>query len=476
MGIVDNIKGFFRRDKQEAQDLKTIAELVRASVISPSTFRTPTGTIIIPDDTKSYGFRRINIEDTNDLPRSKMVNYLIKGNESLRFAVDTYVDYTVQDFTVNAEDDRDYDILMEFIHKFPKGKAGFVRYMKQLAYGHYVEGGCASEMVNGEDGMPIKTVYVSPWTLAAELRKDDIRGEYYVYGQRKQASNRELTILEDEANPNKKFIYLPAHQDGDNPFGSSQVTPALFTISAMQDLISNIVNWTRGRVYPKHIYSIDTKTLADAGFTAPQIAEAASKATELLKGTLDGADITEDIVLSVPIVATLVGAMERAGIDGVEMIVDIFERKEQRGLKVPRVLYGSRRSASGLNDNESRVEWLAFNKRLVSVRTDIQDVVNFHFDDILSAYGSMGTAHLMLDDEDPELNRINAELFKMEMEGWVQVITELSGKILTREETRRKFIESNPLFSDLDVELPEELEEMMMTPMPNPNEPEPMEE
>ena len=476
MGITDRVRRFFKKDDV---DLGQIADLMRSSVISPSTFRTPTGTIIIPDDTKSYGFRRINIEDTNDLPRSKVINYLIKSNESLRFAVDTYVDYTVQDFTIDAEDTKDFDIITEFIKQFPKGKAGFMRYLKQLAYGHYVEGGCASEMVNGEDGMPIKTVYVSPWTLAAKLKKDDIRGEYYVYGQRKQASNRELTVLEDEANPNKKFIYLPAHQDGDDPFGSSQVTPALFTISAMQDLISNIVNWTRGRVYPKHIYSIDTKTLADAGFTAPQIAQAASKATALIKGTLDGTDITEDIVLSVPIVATLVGAMEKSGIDGVEMIIDIFERKEQRGLKVPRVLYGSRRAASGLQDNESRVEWLAFNKRLVNIRKDLQEVANFHFADILGAMGSLGEAFLKLSDDDPELNRINAELFKMEMEGWVQISRELTDKIITREETRRKFIESNPLFNDLDVELPEELEKMEMMPDPmNPEVPdlEPMEE
>ena len=434
--------------------------VVSASVVTTSGFRTPTGTVLIPEETKQYGFRRVKLEDLNELPRARAINHLIQNTDSLRFAVDTYRDYSVQDFTIDAEEDSDFQIIDTFIDNFPKGRAGFLNYLKQLAYGRYVEGGIASELVNDDSGMPTKTVYVSPWTLAAELRSTPEIGEYYIYGQRKRGGGahlREEDILEDEANPTNRFIYLPAHQNGDDPFGSSQVTPALFSISSMQDLLSNIVNFVQGQVFPKHVYSIDTKALADAGYTPAQISQAAKLATDLLTNTLNAADITEDVILSVPIVATLVGSLEKSGIDGAEMIIDIFERQQQRGLKVPRVLYGSRRSGSGLNDNESRVEWFAFFKRLYSGMTDIEAVADFHFDEILAIHGSLGSAHLRLSRDDPELKRYAAELFKMEMEGFA-VLQKLG--VLTREELRRKVIESQPAFNDLDMDLPEELKAM----------------
>ena len=460
MAFIDRLKHLFKPDNKDTENLAR-ESVVSASVVTTSGFRTPTGTVLIPDETKSYGFKRLKLEDLNDLPRARAVNHLIQNTDSLRFAVDTYRDYTVQDFTIDAAEDSDFQIITDFIDNFPKGRAGFLAYLKQLAYGNYVEGGIASELVFGGDmGMPIKTVYVSPWTLAAELRNTPELGEYYIYGQRKRGGGahlRDEDILEDEANPTNKFIYLPAHQNGDDPFGSSQVTPALFSISSMQDLVSNIVNFVQGQVFPKHIYSIDTKALADAGYSPAQISQAAKFATDLLTEKLNAADITEDVVLSVPIVATLVGSLEKSGIDGAEMIIDIFERMQQRGLKVPRVLYGSRRSGSGLNDNESRVEWFAFNKRLNAGRDSIEAAVDFHFDAILAAQGSLGSAHLALTRDDPELERYDAELFKMKMEGFVEL---QSLAVLTREEMRRKVIESTPDFNDLDVDLPEELKAM----------------
>lgn len=325
-------------------ELLEMDELVRASVISPAYFRTPTNEIVVPDETKYNSSREISIEDLIRFPDASAVKYLIKKNDSLRFAVDTYVDYTVNDFTIDAEDERDYEIINTYINGFPNGRAGYLGYLKQLAYGRYVEGGIGSELINDEMGMPVKSVYVSPWTLAAELREDPVISEYYVYGQRQRDSNFELKVLFDEANPmDNGFVFLSAHQTGDDPFGASQITPALFSILSMQDLLFSIVNLTKGQVFPKHIYSVDTKAMADAGYTHAQITAAANLATDLITNTLDAADITEDVVLSVPIVATLVGALERAGIDGAEMILDIFERMQQRGLKVPRVLYGGRK-------------------------------------------------------------------------------------------------------------------------------------
>ena len=467
-----------------------IDQLVRASVIQPNhSFRRNKNTIQLPDETKFYGFQRIKLEDLNDLPRSRAINYLIKTNDSLRFAVDTYVDYTVADFTVDAEDESDYQIISNWINGFPRGRAGFLSYLKQLAYGRYVEGGIASEAVSNAQRMPTKAVYVSPWTLAAELREDDEIGEYYVYGQR-QYGSEQLTVLYDEANPEneenpRQFIYLPAHQNGDDPFGSSQVGPALFSVASMQNLLSDIVNFMQGKVFPKNIYSIDVSALSEAGYTPAQIAKAQELATNLLKSTLDSADITEDVILSVPIVATLVGATERARLDGLEMIIDIFERQQQRGLKIPRVIYGSRRTGGAtLNADETRIEWFSFFKRIFAGMADIEAVVRYHCSDLLMMHGSTGEGGILLDRTDPELQRYAAEQFKMDLEGFTALAEMKSASglpLFTAEELRRKVIQSQPMLNDLDLDYPtqdfmKEIEmkrEMMPMPMMQPALPEP---
>ena len=430
-------------------------ELMRASVISPTEYRPHQGTIILPDETKFTGFREITLQDLQALPRSKAINHLIKTSETLSTATEIMQEYGVQGFTVQGKDPQDVEIVENYIHNtFPKGAAGYLNYLKQLAYGYYVEGGIASELINDDMGMPVKQVYVSPWTMAAELRDDPQVGEYYVYGQRQQGSNFDLKVLEDERDESKrKFIYLPANQKGDDPFGMSKVVAVLSSLTAMKDLVTNITNFMQGRVFPKHIYSLDTQAMKNAGFTTKQIAEAATLATDMITGKMSAADITQDIVMSVPIVATLVGALEAANLDGVDMVADIFERRENRGLGLPRVLYKPRSTGTSLNDSETRVDWLAIMKGLKSLRGSIEAVCEYHNSDVLAAYGSTGKVYTVLDTDDVELRRIFAELLKLEMEAYSEV-KKLG--VFTRKELRRKIIESQSMFGDLDVEMPDD--------------------
>ena len=156
--------GLSVKEREQVQ----IDQLVRASVIQPNhSFRRNKNTIQIPDETKLYGFQRIKLEDLNDLPRSRAINYLIKTNDSLKFAVDTYVDYTVADFVIDAEDESDYQIISNWINGFPRGRAGFLKYLKQLAYGRYVEGGIASEAVSNAQ----KHAHQSRVCLAVDNRR-----------------------------------------------------------------------------------------------------------------------------------------------------------------------------------------------------------------------------------------------------------------------------------------------------------------
>ena len=208
-------------------------------------------------------------------------------------------------------------------------------------------------------------------------------------------------------------------------------------------------------MFPKHIYSVDTKTLADLGYTKEQIEKVAKQATALLTGKLNAADITQDIVLTVPIIATLVGGMERANLDGTEMMADIFERQSQRGAGIPRTLFGSRRTGTGLNDNESRIEWGAWDISIESDQVLIADPISELFSLILQQHNNDSEVLLKLLNNDVEINRIHAEYFKMKVEAYVEL---KSLNLYTQQELRQKFNNSTKStfdFSDMETELPD---------------------
>ena len=68
-------------------------------------------------------------------------------------------------------------------------------------------------------------------------------------------------------------------------------------------------------------------------------------------------------------------------------------------------------------------------------------------------FGSTGKVYTVLDTDDVELRRIFAELLKLEMEAYSEV-KKLG--VFTRKELRRKIIESQSMFGDLDVEMPDD--------------------
>ena len=319
---------------------QTLGETGRDSRIEPLT-RDFGNAIIRPVEVRQNASFKVTYKNLIGLSISEAVRLLVRLSPEMKSAVRIYSNFLIQDYELDSEDDTARMIIEEFIMKMG-GKAKFLAVLRQMAYGMYVEGGSCCELANNSQRMAEKIVWVSPWTLAAQKEEDD-EGEYWVYGQQSLYGRLE-PILYDERNPNPYFKYIPVDQQGNEPFGQGQLSPIVSSVTALNEIITMIAQYIQGRVFPKHIYSVDTKTLADLGYTKEQIEKVAKQATALLTGKLNAADITQDIVLTVPIIATLVGGMERANIDGTEMMADIFERQSQRGAGIPRTLFGSRRT------------------------------------------------------------------------------------------------------------------------------------
>lgn len=405
--------------------------------------------VIRPDAKKGFAFEPLKIKDLYRMTPAKAIQTFISISDGASLAVSTYKEYTIDDYKI-VGDDSAVRIINEFINNMPNGAAGFRNYLLQLAYGSYVEGGICSELVNDNEGMPSKLVYISPWTLEAELRNKEGVGDYYVYGQPDGRGN--IDVFVDETDDTKtEIIYIPTHQLGDYPLGSSQIQPALFGMITLSQLVSDIAEFIQGKVYPDLVYSIDPVPLVNAGVSYEEVEKTVNETNEILKGMLDEQEITENIVSPVPIITTMLSSVERSRIDGLEMLIEILDRGVERGLKVPQVIYGSQRQGGGLGSQQERVQFRSFYKRIKSSGRNIETAVNFHFKSIIEAMPVTGEASLVLIHKDEELDRMSAELLKLQAEayqGWIDT------GMFAASELRPIAVRNIDMFADLEDEIP----------------------
>ena len=436
---------------------QSLGESGRESRIEPLT-RNFGQAIIRPKEVRQSATFSYKFADYLKMTVSELIQHLIFRSPEMKMIVSKAQSFLVQDYILDTDDPEAEMIIKRFIKEMG-GKAKFLGVLKQIAYGIRVEGGSCMELSNGKDGMAKKIDWVSPWTLAAQKMEGD-EGEYWVYGQQ-SLYGRLDPILYDESKPNPYFKYLPVGQEGNDPFGSSSLASITTSVVSLNNVITLLSQYIQGRVFPKKLFQVDVKTMSDLGYTKEQIEKAANKTEQLLKGKIDASDITQDLTLSVPIIATLVSGMERGGVDASDLMLDAFERQSQRGSGLPQPIYGSRRSG-GLNDTEHRTQWGAFNIDIEGEQVLITEPISEFFEIILRQKGNMSDCMLKLLNNDVEINRINAEFFKMKAEAF----TTVKGLgIYSQEELRKKFADSTKTsfdFSDLGPELPAEL----MNPMP----------
>lgn len=417
-----------------------------------------------PGEVRQRAGYRLTYKDSQTMTVSNVIKMLLERSPEFKALNRAYNNFIVQDYILVPDEDGDDSgvaIIEEFIDGMG-GKAKFLAVLRNIAYGMFVEGGSCSELINDLDGRAKEIVWVSPWSLAADKLEDE-EGEYWVIGQ--PTPNGQLDpILYDERNPNKYFKYIPTDQMGNDPFGSSRLSGIQASTIALNELLRLMVEYIQGRVFPKKVFQVDLQPLIDMGYEKEEIEQIAVKTEQLIKGILNSADITQDATLSAPIIATLVGGMERSNLDGSEMMVEIFERQIQRGSGLPRSLFATRRTESGWNQNESRIEWGAWDISVESDQVLISDPVTEYFTEILQQNNNQGGVSLKLINNDVEISRIHGEYFQLKVEAYTKL---KALNLYTSEELRKKFGDSTKStfdFSDLESELPEELMQQQQQP------------
>ena len=445
----------------------------RDSTIDPYYRRGTLRAIEQPKGQRKFAIQSLKFDDLKNKNFSDTVECLINASDALSLAVDTYIDSTVDGFDLEVDPDdhesvRGREIIEDFWENSPEDP---IATQKRIAYGIYVEGGTSIELVTYdgkmpinrpiEVGMPVKIAYVSPFTLTTyrvEAKESPI-GEYDQIVQKTGQGVNDFVVMQDELNPNPYYIYNPTSIRGTKKLGSSPIEPAIFSVASMIDLISMMVDYTQGQVFPKGIYQIDVSDLPDE-VTLDDLKDFAKEATEALKAQLDGADITQDIVLSTKLLYTLIGSIESANIDGVDMIMEILERIQRRSLRLPNSVFGGRQRAGGLGMNE-KFEWLGLSRRVRSVRREIEDPLTAFYTLILRLNGNMGEVKHKLTDSDIIYQEILAEFLEKKAKAF-KTTKELG--IFNKQELREKFLDPDMNFGTLDTELPDDLEDEMMTP------------
>jgi len=449
----------------------------RDSTIDPYYRKGTLRTIEQPRGQRKFAIQSLKFDNLQNKNFSDTVETLINASDALSLAVDTYIDSTVDGWELEVdptdpESVRGKEIIENFWRNAPEDA---IATQKRIAYGIYVEGGTSIELTTAEEiirgragipieiGMPVKIDYVSPFTLSPnriEKEKSPI-GEYDQIVQKTGQGVNDFVVMQDEVTPNPYYIYNPTSLRGTQKLGSSPIEPAIFTVASMIDLISMSVDWTQGRVYPKGIYQIDTDGLPNE-VTLDDLKDFAKEATEALQKELDGADITQDIVLSTKLLYTLVGSLEAANIDGIDMLMEVLERIQRRALRLPNSVFGGRERGAGLGVNQE-YEWLMFSRRVRSVRTEIEDPLTEFYTLILRLNGNMGEVKHKLTDSDVVYQKMLSEALEAKAKAFVP-IKQLG--IFSKQELRKVFQDPDINFGKLPTELPADLEgETPMMPM-----------
>ena len=442
-----------------------LAERGRASKSNPQENRYGRMSPIVEPDEKTGSFRFLQVTYTQLLRMTpdKAITKLVQANPAMARITNIFVNNVVQDYSLESEDDAAKQIIEDFFDGMG-GKVKVIELLKQICYGNYAEGGSGIELVNDEQGTPNKIVYVSIWTMSADKMSNGT-GDYYVYGQRNK-QNKLDPVLYDESDPTDYFKVITVNKKGDKPFGNSTLTPAILPAVALSDMLTLLLEFMQGRVFPKHLYSLDVQPLIDAKWSKEDIQEALNTASDLLNSKISSADVTEDIVLATKVTTVLVGAMEAAGIDGSELIIDINERELQGISGIPQTLFGSKRTAAALNSDENRIAWQGWSITKESARIPIKTPIDDFLTLILRANGNASTVTIELIDNDYEQYRIEAEAFLTAMKGYT-LLNKLG--IYTQQELRTISRTKHFDLSIFDDELPSELANSQ------PTEPQPIE-
>ena len=415
---------------------------------------------------RSLNLNPIKAQDVLKRPVEEIIAEFINTNSDLSFIVRSYVDFTITDFELESDNDASQRRIENLISDMEYGDTTFLGFLKRVMYGYWVEGASSVELNWSQDKKRATSLsYVPP--LSLEFRRAHSReyNRYYKIVQYVGLDYRNPVILQDKANPNPYYRYTPANVSGTNPYGESTVEPAMWGVVSRSHLMGTLIGFIQGQITPSGVFSPDLRSILSASpniqLSASQVIEFGNEVAKVVQAATSGADITQNLISSFPILYQVVGAMtDGANFDPLEMMSQVFANSVQMGARLPSILYTPENLRSSLGDQKTRIDWTSFNDRCVGGGNDVSDDITKLFGVALTGdrtrtYDAYEPeVKLVIKRNDAEIRRMEYEAMKLRSEA--QMNTKKLG-VFDEGEFRKIVVEGLTEFNNFDLKVPESM-------------------
>ena len=474
MGFLERVKHFlgpYARKAIPTPEVHTLGRDGRDSVDDPydywATDYSDFWSSIKPGlKTRCLNLNPIKAGDILKRPVEDIIAEFINTNSDLAFIVRSYIDFTITDFELESDNDTSRRRIENLISDMEYGDTTFLGFLKRVVYGYWVEGASSVELNWSQDKKRATSLsYVPP--LSLEFRRAHSReyNRYYKIVQYIGLDYRNPVILQDKANPNPYYRYTPANVSGTNPYGESTVEPAMWGVVSRSHLMGTLLGFIQGQITPKGVYAPDLRSILSTSpnmqLTASQIIEFGNEVAKVVQAATKGADITQNMISSFPILYQVVGALtEGANFDPLETMSQVFANSVQMGARLPSILYTPENLRSSLGDQKTRIDWTSFNDRCVGGGNDISADITKLFDFALIGDRTMTydayepEVKLVIKRNDAEIRRMEYEAMKLRSEAQMNV---KSLEVFDEDEFRKIVVEGLIEFNTFDLKVPESM-------------------
>ena len=422
--------------------------------------------LLAPDEVGRVIPKSLTLKEIKQMTASELLQTLISMSSDMDAAVVAFVSHCASKYSLKASDDNAKMIIEEFIRGSELGDVPYETKIQTAFYNRYVEGGLLAELYTDDTGEFVDIALPPPFSLRYKEVIHPVHNRYYQVGQ--GTSSTDFKVLQDKANPNPLVEWAPTNKFPDKPYGRSQIASNIFGTVSLMEMSNMIMDYVRGQARPGGAISIPRATIGSAGYQPPEITKIANDAEKKISEAMSKGDISQLITVPVEVVFETFTALGRSDVDASEIVVNMISQQLRRGYKLPRALFGGTGERSNaLGDRAEETEWEAFDKIVQPERATVSKAFTNLHRQVLRSRGSMGEVELVFDPTDTKLERIKAEKFNIEYEGYGTLI---KNQIISPLEARMQVKKTNPAFK----ELPDEMEgEPMMQPQMQPPSEEP---
>ena len=433
-------------------EVSTKALQGRSSVINPQTFGSGYNTTIAPDAEGRWSAQRVVPATLAKMKVSDLLRHLVRSSDAMKRALTVMKRYLNTKYELDASDDSSKASIQDFIYRMELTGKTFGERVDEDIYNMIIEGAYSREVVYDSTGnIAVDSVPVSPMSLRYMKLESELYREKTVIFQR---IKNKFVILHDPEDPilSQTFAYYPVDKIGhESPLGNPPVTPAIFGILSKEELMRTVSKFIQGQIMPTELITLSRDLLAKSGYDTQSIDSIIAKGTAELEMAVSGGDSTRKHIVGTDLSVEQLGVMGNVDFQALRVLFVTFDYVILRGLDIPKVLFQIERTGGGLSNNESDVEYNAFQRSLEYYRNIIESMWERQFIVVLRNEGSVGTCRPMFDATDTESTRILSETFNVLVTGLLQV---LGAGIFSATEVRGTIIRSDSRFKEFDLAIP----------------------